>query len=285
MKANKIRLLYAGYVVLITAFFLYLQFPVRSARNYLISRLKAFNPDLKLTVAEIKPVLPPALKLEKVKISYLDIPLVEIGRLKVGPVLKSLFDPEQAYFFQADLYGGTIDGRLNLVRKASFDTAELISTLSGIRIAESAELQHLLGRSLAGTLGGEIHLAAGSRNATAALKISDGRVGIPGSVLGIKELSFKDLSADIAAQNRNLRIKGCTIRGSQVDGQVKGTIELRQPIGKSVLNLTGSFRPHDQFLAAVGKRFPLNLLPRKNAGGNFPVRFGGTIAAPELSMN
>jgi type II secretion system protein N len=178
MTGNKIRFLYAGYIVLITGLFLYVNFPVQSVRSYLISRLKAAHPGLKLNVVEIRPILPPALKLENVNISYMNNPLVEISALKIGPVLRSLFMPGQAYFFQAGLYGGTIAGRLDLTHEKTIQTVALNSTLNGIQIARNAGLRQLIGRELAGTLGGEIRFEGKNGTFPAGLTISDGKVDL-----------------------------------------------------------------------------------------------------------
>jgi hypothetical protein len=70
-----------------------------------------------------------------------------------------------------------------------------------------------------------------------------------------------------------------------MDGDFNGSVQLREPIGRSVLNLSGSIRLHEQFLADLGEKFPLALLSGGKTGANqFPVQLGGTLDDPQFSL-
>ncbi|MDF1590861.1 MAG: type II secretion system protein GspN [Desulfobacterales bacterium] len=289
MTPNKIRFFYILYIVAVTAFFLYWLFPDSAVRSYLSFRLKSANPDFNLTLVQAKPTFPPGLKLEKMNISHKNMPVLDIAELKIGPDLRSLFSPGNTFLFKADLYGGTIKGRLDLNPKAPNHAVVLNSAITGIQIGSSAGLERLLKRKISGTLGGTVQFESregGAGVVSAGLNLSDAKVEILASVFGMEHLSFKNISADITAAGKNVRIKTGIIRGDQIDGKFNGTVELTEPISKSILDLSGSFRPHHQFLADLRKRLPVNFLSKKRTDNNeFPVQFAGTIDSPVFSLN
>jgi len=289
MTPGKTRLLYVLYVVSVTIFFIYWLFPDEAVRNYLSFRVTSLNPDVTLTVLQAKPTFPPALKLDKITISHKNLPVVDIAELKIGPALTSLFGPGNTFLFQGTLYGGTIKGRLDWAKDAPNQSVAMNSTLSGIQIGGSAGLERLIKRKISGILGGTVQFRSTKGEAgavSAGLSLSDCKVETLASVLGRDNLSFKNISTDITAAGNNIRIKTGTIRGDQIDGKFTGTVELKDPISKSILNLSGAILPHHQFLVDLRKRLPVNLLSNKRTNSNeYPVQFSGTIDRPVFSMN
>ncbi|MEW6673904.1 MAG: type II secretion system protein GspN [Thermodesulfobacteriota bacterium] len=289
MTPAKTRFLYVLYIVGVAVFFIYWLFPDDAVRNYLSLRLKSFNPDLNLTLVQARPTFPPGLKLEKMRISVNNLPIVEMNEFKLKPAFSSLFSPGRTFLFQGDLYGGTIAGRLDWGTEVPHRTVALNSTLSGIQVGGSAGLERLTRRKISGVLGGSVYfeIKNGQTGAgSAGLNVTDCKIEIPPSVYGREHLSFKNISADIAAAGKNIRIKTCTLRGDQMDGKVEGSVELKTPVNKSVLNLSGAFRPHHQFLADLRKRLPIFFLSGQRDDNNeFPVQFSGTIDSPLFSLN
>ena len=162
-------------------------------------------------------------------------------------------------------------------------------TLSGIQIGSSVALERLIRRKMSGILGGTVQFESrkGESGAVSAgLNLSDCKVEITEPIFGMDLLSFKDISADITVERNNVRVKTCTLRGNQIDGKFNGTVELKEPISKSVLNMSGSFRPHHQFLVDLRKSLPVNLFSQKRTDNNeFPIQFAGTIDSPVFSLN
>jgi len=289
MSPGKTRFLYLLYIVALTIFFIYWLFPDKAVRSYLSFRLKTAHPDFNLTAVQVKPTFPPGLKFEKMNISHNNTPVVDLAEFKIGPDLRSLLSPGTTFLFQADLYGGAIKGRLDWVPKASNQTVVMNSTLSGIQIGSSAALENLIGKKISGILGGTVQFESLKGKAgvvSAGLNLSDFKVEVLASLFGIDHLSFNDISADITTTGNNIWVKTGSLRGNQMDGKFNGKVELKTPIGKSILNLSGSIRLHHQFLADLSKRLPVNLLSKKRADNNeFPIRIAGTIDNPVFSMN
>ena len=107
-------------------------------------------------------------------------------------------------------------------------------------------------------------------------------LGIPG--VNLKELTFSEANAKLAAGGgTDLRIESLTAKGSQVNGDLSGTIRLTVPFEKSVLDMTGSVRPHPSFISDLGSGLAVLF---QNRGGNntFPFVVKGTIEAPEFLL-
>jgi len=289
MTPNKTRFLYILYIVAVTIFFIYWLFPDVAVRSYLSFRLKTINPDFNLTVGQVKPTFPPGLKLEKMNIFHKNLPIVDVAEIKIGPALRSLFSPGNTFLFNGNLYGGTIKGRLDLVPEASNHTVVMNSTLTGIQIGSSSGLERLVRHKISGILGGSVQFESRKGEAgvvSVGLNLSDCKVETLASVFGMDHLSFKDISADITAEGNNVRVKTCTIRGNQIDGNFNGTVELKEPVSKSIFNLSGSIKPHHKFLADLRKSLPVNFLSQKRTDNNeFLIQFAGTIDSPVFSLN
>jgi len=289
MTSNKTRFLYVLYIVSVTTFFIYRLFPDEAVRSYLRFRLKTAYPDFSLTVVQAKPTFPPGLRLEKMNISHKKTPIVDIAELTIGLDLRSLFSPGNTFLFKVNLYGGTIKGRLDWVPEAPGRAVVMNSTLTGIQIGSSAAFERLLKRKISGTLGGTVQFESRKGQAgvvSAGLNLSDCKVETTASVLGMDQMSFKEISADLTADGNNVRVKTGTLRGNQIDGNFTGTVELKEPITKSVFNLSGFIKPHHQFLVDLRKRLPVNFLSKKRSDNNeFPIQFAGTIDSPVFSLN
>jgi len=289
MTPVKTRFLYVLYIVSLTIVFLYWLFPDRAVRSYLSFRLKSAHPDFNLTAAQAKPTFPPGLKLEKMIISHKNMPIVDMAEFKIKPDLRSLFSPGDTFLFQAALYGGTIKGRLDWAPDASNPAVSMNSALTGIQIGSSSALEHLIRRKISGILGGTVQFESLNGKdgvVSAGLNLSDCKIEVMASIFGLDHLSFNDIFAEITTAGNNVRVKTGTVRGNQMDGKFNGTLELKDPIGKSIINLSGSIRPHHQFLADLSKRLPVNLLSKKRADNNeFPIQIAGTIDNPVFSLN
>lgn len=289
MSPGKIRFLYALYIVFVTAFFIYWLFPDRAVRSYLNFRLNAARPDFTLTATRAKPTLPPGLKLEKMIISYNNLPIIELAEFTLGTALTSLFSPGNTLLFQGDLYGGTVTGRFDRFADEGNPAVKMNSTLSGIQIGSSAVLERLVKRKISGFLEGTVQFESSKSKAgvtTSGIILSDCKIEMLASLFGIEYLSFKTISADIAVVGKLIRIRTGAILGDQMDGKFDGTIEIKAPVSKSILNLSGSIRPHHKFLMDMRKKIPVNVWAKKRTDtGEFPIQLAGTLDSPVFSLN
>ena len=82
---SKLRkwVLYPGYTLCVTVFFLYMLFPQEAAMQYLSEYLGEYYPEYAVTADTIKPDFPPGLKLDGVSISYLGETWVNLEQLQI----------------------------------------------------------------------------------------------------------------------------------------------------------------------------------------------------------
>ena len=80
-------------------------------------------------------------------------------------------------------------------------------------------------------------------------------------------------------------LKRLEAKGGQVEGSLTGTIMIRKPMGKSRINLRGSFLPQEVLLASVQGILPGNLFKQGKMGDKgMPIRIYGTLEKPKFSF-
>ncbi len=111
------------------------------------------------------------------------------------------------------------------------------------------------------------------------------KVDISMPVFNNRDVFFRKIEADMAMRNQELQLKQCNLTGEQVDGRISGYVTLKDPLNKSILNLTGTIEPHQLLLERLRKGLPANFLPKKiSAESGFPFIIGGTFDRPVFSL-
>ena len=206
MKNTGKWLLCSIYIIVVGVFFIYYLFPSDAVKKYIAFNLNRANPELNITIDNIKPVFPPGLRLYNVSLYRLSNLLLEAKQIKITPGLLSLFRPKTTFFFKAEAYEGLLES-----------------------------------------------------------------------------FSFESIAADIAMNNQKIQINECIIKGNQADGRISGSVNLKNPLGKSVLDLTGTIKPHQLLIENLQKSFPVKSLLKTGKGG-LPIRLYGTIDQPGFSL-
>ncbi len=211
------------YIIVVTALFIYYLFPSDAVKRYIAFNLNHANPELSITIGNIKPVFPPGLRLYNVSLYHLNQLLLEAKQIKITPGLLSLF---------------------------------------GAKTTNSSEST--------GTLIADIN-------------ISDCKVELLLPVFNLKSVAFTDIKTKAVITNKKIQINECIINGNQADGRISGSVNLKNPLGQSVLNLTGNIKPHHLLVENLQNIFPLKSL-LKSGEGSLPVRLYGTIDQPCFSL-
>jgi type II secretion system protein N len=288
MKPNKTTLLYTAYIIGITLFFLWYLFPSEMLKDYLAHRLRQGNPDVRVTIDRISPVLPPGIKLHELEISHRNMALVEVKSLKVMPGLGSLFSDTTTVNFSGHIYDGTFSGRAE-ISDLKGSGIKIDGNIAGVQVQQISALQQLSDHDISGGLGGNFIYAAGkaSPKLSGSLTMSACRVELATAIFNQNTLEFNKIDADLVLQNRNLVINGFSATGSQLDLKIDGRIKLNASgRAKNALNLTGTVTPHHVFLAKIEKDIPVNLLRNKKPG-QMAIKFkiDGTLEEPGFSLN
>lgn len=268
---------------------MYYLFPSNIVKNYITYNLNKIYPDINITIDYIKPAISPGLRLHNVGFYHQNNSLLVAEQIKIAPSLLSLLSPKKTFFFKSKTCGGTIKGKGQLVKNESVHPVMIDAKISGIQVKDILAIQNLTDRKISGILGGSFTYNKDNKsgeNLSAKFIISDCEIKLLTPVFMLESATFSKIEADLELRNRRLQVKQCIIKGNQVDGFISGTITLRKPSAKSILNLAGTIKPHQLFLDKLGKNLPANLLPQKLFDKNgFSIRLYGRLDKPGYSFN
>ena len=275
-------LLCSIYIIVVGVFFIYYLFPSDAVKKYIAFNLNRANTELNITIDNIKPVFPPGLRLYNVSLYRLSNLLLEAKQIKITPGLLSLFRPKTTFFFKAEAYEGILEGRADIMANKLMINADL----SGVRTKDMSVVQNLANRKISGMLSGKVRYSgnrefAGTVNAK--LTLLNCEVELLTPVFNLESFSFESIAADVTINNRKIQINECIIKGNQADGEISGSVNLKNPLGKSFLNLTGTIKPHHLLIENLQKSFPVKSLLKTGKSG-LPISLYGTIDQPGFSL-
>ncbi len=280
--------LWGLYGFLAVVFFMYVQFPSERVRDYLLSSTVITEWDIALNTDKVKPIFPPGLKLLPASISHKASVWLSLDQLTVTPSLLSIFRSNRTFHVAGKAYGGSLNSRIDINTSNDVRQVHAATTLSAIGIQNHEALNNLLGRKISGTLSGNLEYDAvnpKTKKLDAKLTLSDSQIEAMYPLFSIKQFDFDYIQAELAASNTQVRVKECSFKGRQVNGRFSGMIILRQPLNKSMINLTGRLHPSETFLSDIKKNFPLSLFDSyRQAQNGIPVRIGGTLEQPTVSL-
>jgi type II secretion system protein N len=276
------------YIVAAAVLFAYYLFPAEAVKGYIAYQLNAADPSLAVDIARVKPTFPPGLKLRSLKLARTGMPLVEAQQLTVRPVYASLLGLEKTYRFKGKLYQGTIDGTIQLNQGQKTGAMRIEARIEGLHIEQIRMIEEMSGRKVFGMLAGNIQAHRQnplSLEATAKLELSDGKIELLMPVFTYKNLAFRSIKADLAITQQNLTISRCEIKAQPADGSFRGTIDFKKPLGKSMIGLEGTVKPHPALLALLRKSLPASLVPPTAAGDDgIGISLSGTLDSPGFAF-
>jgi type II secretion system protein N len=289
MRTFRTSILYIAYIGSAAIFFLYYLFPSDIVRGYIVSQIGKQIPALQIGIREIRPSLPPGLSIIGLDLVFDGETLIVADRLKLSPTIGSLFGDVVSLNFGASASGGGLNGRIDFSRANPGERMSLEATLAGIQLQNFSFFRDLEGHKLTGLLGGNVKFenqGGSKQKGNADVRVSEFMIQLSAPIFGIDYLTFKAIEADAILADQVLQITQCTLKGPEMDGKLSGTISLKNPIEESLLNLTGTVKPHHQFLAAVKKTMPvISMLSQKRAGDAvMSFKIDGLLKKPAFSL-
>ncbi|AOY57966.1 MULTISPECIES: type II secretion system protein GspN [Desulfococcus] len=283
-KKHKAWMCYGLYTAVVLIFFLYHLFPSKTIEANVISVFHQVHPGTALTIERISPVFPPGIKASGVVFGQGDPLQISLEQLRITPEIRTLFGSSPAFAIFGLCYDGHVKGRMILDRNG--ELTALHTDLAEIQIGRMAAVEHLSRTPVDGTLSGLIDFersdAAGQFTASLTASTCRMDIEIPGASL--KDLTFAEVNAKLAADDAaTLRIEALSAKGSQINGNLSGTIRIKTPYPESGLDLVGSIKPHPSFISGLDSSISILF---QNRGGNntFPFIIKGTIASPEFLL-
>lgn len=279
--------LYIAFSIVMAVVFLYLLFPSDSLRAYIETQIQQNAPEVTVEIGQVSAAFPPGLNLANILCEYQEIPLVTASLATVRPALMKLLGSEKVAHFNVDTSEGRIYGRGSLKTDKQMQMS-VDADIEQIALQEIAGLRAISDYIISGLLDGKVSYQAtpgrgGSGNAD--LMLSDAKLELINPVFGLENFSFSSIEAQLNLSPRRLQLRRCNLKGNEVDGNISGSVMLRNPMGQSRLNLSGVLRPHAEFMAKLQTTVPVALLGGKNLGQKgLPFRITGTIDNPGFSL-
>lgn len=291
MRIQTKWIFYPLYALIALGAFLYLLFPSEEIKKYLVFQVGAARPGYALTIDQVHPAFPPGLRLQSADLLEGEDRILSIDELRISPKLLSLLGSEPTFQFKGRVYDGVVQGMGSLLKGnpegETPDRIRLDADLAGIHLEEIEAVQNLSIHAVSGNLDGKVRYLGNkaSSAAEADVNISDCGIDFGTPLFNLTQVSFADISAKLHLQDmRELEIRECIAKGSQVGGEIAGAVTLRDPPENSVLNLSGTVKPHPSLIAKLGEGV-VSLLFRKNRGETaFPFRITGTPARPQFAL-
>jgi len=287
MKTFKKWSFYIAYTLVAMGFFFYILFPSETIKGAVSNYLLKTMPGYQIQIHDLQPVLPLGVGFDSVTVLRSDNLWAQIDRLNVNPRLLTLLSPRKSIHFRGKAYQGTLRGHIDTNETDKSNQTDIFLALTGIQLADITQLQERLGRKLSGSLDGDIELMdhhGPGRSIKGELDLTDVRFELSNPIINIQEVALNIVEAEFNVNKQVFSLKRLEAKGGQVEGSLTGTVMIRKPMGKSRINLRGSFFPQEVLLASFQDILPGNLFKQQMGDKGMPIRIYGTIEKPKFSF-
>lgn len=280
---SRSTILYALYSVFAVMVFVWFLFPSEYFADYIEKSVQAHGGGVLIEVKTVSPAFPVGIKLTGLKIKTPDVDSVPVDYIRAGINIFSLLKLQPVISFSAGLFDGTINGKIKIpdsdIKKSSVDAL----IVKGIDLSKCSEVfaSQIPGVDISGIIDAEgSYVSEGRGHGKIALTVNQLNVQPEQPILTLKSLSFKEITAQVEIKNKRIQIENCEIDGNEFDGTVKGSVIVKYPYNKSVLRLSGKFRPEKEF----AEKMPLQLVFKKKVkyGDEVSFKISGTIKKPRF---
>jgi len=284
MIFSKKTFLYTLFALAAVLFFLYALFPSQAVRDLIVTRIAKAHPELQITTDDAYPVFPPGVKLTPLALAYGDIPIVRMAHLKVVPGLISLFRQQKEMNLSGPIGSGRLNGRAEIALDERRPRINVVLNLARVPV-ESLELLDLWpDYKLVGEMNSHINFdsrkgAGGTTVVTS--DIAPARIVFNAPLLGIEQMEFTQIVAELTVTPRMLQITRCEAFGAQIEGKITGSIIFRQPLQDSRITLSCMLKPQPAFAAEHKNDMLGGFLGSETAQKRGVVfRISGTLGSP-----
>jgi type II secretion system protein N len=284
---------YALFVVLLSGLFLYLSFPSDTACRYLQGLVTRFAPAVAFTAHKVRPAFPFGLKLEEADLRLIDrphTPLFVADTFVIMPSLQAFKLRRPAFRFDCQgVYGGEMEGVLAF---KTFDLAGDLHSDVEIRHVQLGRYPHLddwLNVGLTGVVSGTLLYACTkggflSGSGHCDVSILDSHVRFAQPFFGMESVHFDRIDARMTLEEQEVSLQMCRFMGEQLQGKASGTIDLKQTVDQSTLDLTVTLEAFSALRDEPGLFDVVGLFGQGLHDGNLTILIRGTVSQPKISF-
>ncbi len=290
---NKRWICYVVYCILLAGIFLYFRFPSEQAKHYIQYRVNRMKSPLSLSVQEVRPCLPWGLKLENAGFSLKQEPGTRVfttDSLCIDLIPWSFLKGKAGYAFECLACGGDIKGNMSFGDDEEGSSFFTEMEIRNLHVEALHYLKDLTGREVEGMLSGTVSYGAkkgSNKGATGEADVSLRRGNLEASIpfLNLESIKFDNIDMKMALGHGRITLQHFKLNSPLLVSTLSGTIELKENIQESRLDLKGSLKPFASFFRE--NEFPgktLSLFKRRFEKGtaNFIIR--GMLGEPRVRL-
>lgn len=287
---NQRNLYYCLYSFVAGLFFLWVLFPADDFADYLETTASRFGSGMTIQIESARPSLTLGLVMKGVVISKGESMNIDAGYLYVRPGYFSLLGKTPAVSFKAEVFGGSVKGKIRWDKSPKGGTGAEKLTLVDIDLAKFKDqvkgfMPNVAIQGILNADGG--YSPEGRGNGLLNLSIKNLVIQPAEPLFTITTLNFSDVTASMDIKNRKMEIENCVIEGKEIDGSMKGSVFMREPFDRSTLRLTGTLKPEKTLLDQLSQTMPIEAVVGNamNEEGEIPFTVSGMISDPRYSLS
>ena len=286
MRIFKAKIFGVFYIICAVLFFFYTLFPSDTVKEYLADQIRQTHPNLTVKISRVKPAFPPGLKLYEINVNHLGRTIADLENLKISADILSLFTDKTHLSFKGYGYGGTLKGRVVIIKKSANREVIVDADLDGIQVDQLEALGSVTTHKISGNLDGTLEFKADAPHQALSgdLTLTDGQIEFSPPILSQNVITFNTIEAELVLNARSLNINRFQLEGNQLDADVAGSIKFSGRSARKILDLSGIVKPHETLLAKLGKNVPQLLKGSKLENQGFPFKIKGPMDSPQYSF-
>jgi type II secretion system protein N len=269
-------------------FLIYYLFPSEFVKRYIAFKISQINPNLEVSIGHVFPTFPPGLRFDTVSFEYAGNRMLKAEEMRVVPGLTSLFRTRRKLLFSLNAYGGSVIGKAYIIAGNKNGQFDMEAIISGMQLADIPVIKNQSAFKFSGVLGMEISYHNGPKTGNtmrARMEILDTELESENLFLKRDLMAFERIEAYLFMRDRRIVLESCNFTGDQFDGMLSGFGILKNPVNKSIIELSVRLNPHHPFLFQQGGNLPpamLNAL--KPETEDISVLIRGSIENPSFSF-
>ena len=277
--------------------FLYFLFPGDKLATRVSYTLNPYLAPVNMSMDRLELYPPLGVGGKGIVFSFPDGAQILLDQFRLKPSLATLFDASPEFAFDANLYHGTVTGKIKTPLSLTQGIKHALTTWVVDAVFDDLALEQLHYGNSQGAVtvsclaGGRFTLARNpdrTPGGTGEINISNCSIDIENamlSALGIPGVNFSTGKLTYRLQDNRVEILGCRATGPEMTIELTGRVDLATPVSKSRLDLKGTLQPDAGYLAGFKTLPPMisGLLGRFKGKG-LPFKIKGTPESPGVSL-
>jgi type II secretion system protein N len=288
-KENKPWLWYLIFSVCLTVVLLYIKFPSETLTNYIRVQAEKSYPDISIGYKKIGLTLPPGINIKGLSISLKEDPetfVYESEKTTIRISILGWLKGDNKYFFESAVKDGVISGFFEEKNEMKKERVDATIDIKGVSLDKNIFIHPALSERLEGILTGKITFMGNisdplKGNTEIHLDMTDGKVKLKKPFLDLDALEFKKMNISGIIDNRRLNIKDLNMTGGPLNGSATGTVQIRDDLLNSRLNLKAEIEPSpslSQDMPEVGNT--ISMMSNIMKDGKLRIDIQGTLDRP-----